>query len=181
MCHLGHGSVQILVHHPVVGQGRPRAQLLTPHGQAPLHSRLVVAAASHALGLCLGRGRDEQDHHGVGEAILDLARPLQVDLEQEIAPGRQIRRRGPVTVAEELGVLQEPSRCGVLVEGAGIDEDVGVLRFLRTTGPRRPRAAEDESRILLDEPTGDGALPRPARTGDDEDQDFAVWVSSASR
>jgi hypothetical protein len=86
-----------------------------------------------------------------------------------------------VEIAEELGPLEEATGGGMLLEIATVDELVGVVRLTRTPVPRRPRPAEPQIGVAFDQTRGDGSLARPARARENEDQDFAVAASRASR
>ncbi len=142
---------------------------------------VVVAALAQPRPLDLGGRGHEQDDQCVGVSHLHLARPLEVDLEDHVLPGRGVGEWRAVEVAEELRPLQESAGGDPLLETSAIDEGVRVGGFTGAARTRRPRAAEPQPGITLQEAGDDGALPRPAGAGDDEDQDFEVCVSRASR
>jgi hypothetical protein len=92
----------------------------------------VVAPGPEALRLDLRGRRFEQDEGGIGSPEAYLLRPLEIDLEEDVAAGWRRRDRGPVEVPEEFGPFKEPSGVDLRLEGLSIDEDVGVLTL---TGP----------------------------------------------
>jgi hypothetical protein len=84
-------------------------------------------------------------------------------------------------MAEELGPLEESVLLDLRLEGVSVDEGVRIVGLAGTTGACRPRATEPQCWISFDETRRERPLPRSAGAGDDEDQDFEVWESSASR
>jgi hypothetical protein len=81
---------------------------------------------------------------------------------------------GAVEMAQEFRPLEKPAVGHPLFEGDAVHELVGGVGFTRTPGPGGPGPTEPEVGIALDETRGDGSLPRPARSRQNEDQDFAV-------
>ena len=110
-----------------------------------------------------------------------LTSPLELDLEDHVLVRGCFGGGRAVEVAEELRPLEESAGGDLLLEGLPVDKGVGVFGLTGPTGARRPRATEPEPRVAFEQSGDDGALPRPTGARDDEDQDFEVCVSSASR
>jgi hypothetical protein len=106
---------------------------------------------------------------------------LEVDLEDHVLARGRIGERCAVEMAQELRPLEEPVGGDLLLEAAAIDVGVGIVGFTGTARARGPRPAQPETGVAFDQPGDDRAFPRPSRAGDDEDQDFEVCVSRASR
>jgi hypothetical protein len=131
---------------------------------------LVVAAGGEALGLDLVRGRQQEDHGGVGAPLEDLLGALHVDLEEDVGPRRRVGDRGALEVIEEGRPLEELAGRGGRFESGAIDEDVGAaLLFTRTRRARGPTAAQPDARVARDKLCGNRALAGPTRTDEDED------------
>jgi hypothetical protein len=179
--HLGHRPVHLVIHDHERRQFLPQAHLLGAEGDAPIDLVDVVPPLPQAGPLDLGRRRHEEHDQCVGVARPDLTRSLEVDLEDHVLAGRSLGKGCAVEMAEELGPLEEPTGRDLLLETPTIDEGVRVGCFTGTLRTRRPRTAEPEPGVALEQSGDDRAFPRPARAGDDEDQDFDVCVSRASR
>jgi hypothetical protein len=136
---------------------------------------IVVATGHQTLPLHLERGRDQQDHGGVGSPVHHLAGADHVDLEQDVAAGWRIREWRAVQVPQKLGPLEEAATTDVLLEGVAGHEDVGILGLGRALGAGRPRPTQPEAWRLRGQPFGDGALASPARTYQDEEQGLPGW------
>lgn len=78
-------------------------------------------------------------------AHLHLLGAVDLDLEHDVATRRQIRNRGSVVVAEELGPLEKTTGLSMEFEGVPRGEDVGVITFARSLGPRRPGTTEQQA------------------------------------
>jgi len=179
--HLGYRLVHLVVDDHERGELPAQAHLLGPQGDAPVHLVVVIAPLAQTRPLDLGGRGHEQDDQCVRMSHLHLARPLEVDLEDHVLAGRGVGKWRAVQVAEELRPLQESAAGDLLLETPAIDECVRVGGFTGAARTRGPGAAEPQPGITLQEAGDDGALPRPAGAGDDEDQDFEVCVSRASR
>jgi hypothetical protein len=179
--HLGHRPVHLVIHDHKGCELPAQTHLLGPFGDAPVHLGGVVAPVAQAFALDLGGRRDEQDDQGVGVPLLHLPGSLEVDLEHDVPARWCVGERRAVEVPEELRPLEEPPGVDPVLEAVAIDECVSVGRFTGAPGTSGPRTAEPQPLVALDKPGDDGALPRPTGAGDDEDQDFEVCVSRASR
>ena len=136
----------------------------------PAYVLLVVAPGRQPLRLHLGRGREQQDHRGVGPPGQDLLGALHVDLEQHVGPRGRLGDGRTHQVVQELRPLEEASLCHRLLEHGAIDEDVRTaLAFTRTRLPGGPAPAQPERGDTSDELGGEGSLAGPAGTDQDED------------
>jgi hypothetical protein len=132
-------------------------------------------------GLLLGRRRRfEEQQQGVGPVSQDLARPLDVDLEDQVVARRRVRGGGAVQVAEELGVFEEATLVDAPLERRPVDEDVGVIGLARTLVAGCPRPAQPEVGNARDQPLDDGPLADPARARDDDDEGLGQEKASTS-
>jgi len=127
-----HNVGRHLSSHPLFGD---------PHIEAALHARFLVATGAQALLLDFPRGRGHEHEHGCGVARLDLARPVNLDLEHNVVPWWGIEGRRPVQLpgAGELGPLDEAVRGNPGEELLSRDKYVGGLGFVRPSPPRRRR------------------------------------------
>ncbi len=169
---------EVLVDDDVLGDGTAGHLFVGTDPEAFGDGTLVVATCPQALGLDGAARRKEQDQHRVGKASADLARALQVDLEDDVAPGGRVGDRRPVQVPDELRPLEETAGMSVRQERLTIDEDIGVGVLARPRPARRPRPAQPQRGVRLDEAFGDRSLSRPSRAGDDEDQERVVSSSN---
>jgi hypothetical protein len=148
--HLGHRPVHLVIYDHERCQLAAQAHLLGTEGDAAIDLGGIVPTLAEALTLDLGGRRDQQDHQGVGMSLLDLTRPLEVDLEDQVAARRGIGERRAVEVSEEFCPFEESVGGDLLFEALAIDECVRVGRFTGTARARRPRAAEPEPGIGCD-------------------------------
>jgi len=179
--HLGHRPVHLVIYDHEGRQLPAQTHLLGTDLDAPVDLVDVVAPPAQAGPLDLGGRRHQEHDQRVGVSLLNLTGSLEVDLEDDVPVCRGIGKGCAVEVAEELRPLEEPARGDLLLEALAIDEGVRVRSFTGSLGTRGPGPAEPERGVALDEAGDDRALPRPAGAGDDEDQDFDVCVSRASR
>jgi len=63
---------------------------------------------------------------------------VDVDLEEDVGPGRRVGQRRALPVVEELDPLEEPTGVDQLLELLLGDEVVGVGRLTRPAGAGRP-------------------------------------------
>lgn len=178
---LGDHPIEIVVHHLIVTELLESSDLLGAGGHPALHRLLIVTTPAQARTLGLHARGDQEHDDGVGALRPDLLSALAVDLEQEIAAWRSIGHRRPVLLAEELRVLQEFPGSHRSVELLPVHEHVRVGPLAWARRPRGPRAAEPQTGIGGDQCGSHRPLAGAARTRQDDDQGFAVWVSKASR
>lgn len=143
---------------------------LFAEGDPPLHVLLVIAALTQALGLCLDRGRDQQDADRIGVAGKHLAGALDVYLEDDVPARRRVRYRRPVEVVEHGRPLEEPASGDMFHEGVLVDEVIGVVRLARPLWPSRPGPAQPELVVARQQSGYDRSLADPAGTDEYEYQ-----------
>jgi len=128
----------------IVVDQRDHADLL---GDEPLLLRLrqpsaelvlVVAPLAEAPLLLLERRRLDEHEEGVGVVLLHDPGAVDVDLEEDVGPGRRVGQRRALPVVEELDPLEEPTGVDQLLELLLGDEVVGVGRLTRPAGAGRP-------------------------------------------
>jgi hypothetical protein len=178
---LRHSPVNVVVHDHERRQCAADALFFRSEHQAARHLSLVVTSPPKALLLHFGRGWQKQYYERVRVHRADLSGALEVDLQDDVTTRRRIWNWRAVQITEELRPLEESTCRDLLFEAIAVDECVGVRCLAGASGPRGPRTTEPQLRIALDEATGDGPFPRAAGADDDEDQDFDVCDSRASR
>ena len=155
-----------------LAQGKSPAAYLADQVEPPADALLVVAPAPQAGLPLLPRRRHDEDEDGIGRELLDLLRPVQLYLQDEVPRRVEIRHGGAVqvAVAGELRPFQETGPVHVGQEGLTVDEYVRVLRFARPALAGGPRPRQPQPRHEGEEAAHDGSLPHPARARDDVDQ-----------
>jgi hypothetical protein len=135
---MGRGLRHVVVDHHGIGDLDPHSLFLRPLLEAPGDVGLVVPTGPQPLLLNRRRGRFEQDEDGVGSLAANLLGPLEVDLEEDVVPGRWDGHRGSVQVPQEFGRFEEDARVDGRFEFLAIDEDVGILGLIGPTPSRGP-------------------------------------------
>ena len=166
--HLGGGLVQVGVHDHHRAQALGGLPLAGSVGQPGPHVVLAVAPAAQAVRLIgIGRRLEEQQQR-LRMAGAHLACPLDVDLEEDVAPRRRIGVRRAVAVLAEIGPLEEITGGDRRIEDGAVNEAVGVVGLAGALRPGRPRAAEPEPVVPADEQARQSALAGPARSGEND-------------
>src|SRR5262249_8524599 len=137
----------------------------------------------------LVRRRDEDQDCIVMQCVADLARALDLDLQDDggaLADALlDLTAERPGVAAAVAGVLQEIARLEPLSELLRGEEV--VVATVHLAGPRLPRRGRDrqlELRDPLEQQLDQRALPDPRRTGDDEDlphEDCIMTVGTAAK
>ena len=139
----------------------PRAELAVERGRGRLLEHLLVAALHRALALAEGEHRPV----GVGEELdLDVARPLEVALEEEpvVAEGRAGLPFGRLDRRLELGLGAHDSHAAAAAAGGGLDEQRKADLLRRAAGhDRNTRGAGDFLGGLLVAYGSQGGRRRP--------------------
>jgi hypothetical protein len=137
-----------------------------------LHRRLRASGTQAVLEVLDRRGRYEQEY-GLGYQVSYLERTLRIDLQDDLIPSCQTvfhwAARSSISVAMDLGPLEQAIIRQEVVELI-ITHEV-VLDPVTFTGSRRPgrgRDGDPRARKPREDFSDDRALPRPGRSGDDE-------------
>jgi len=178
---IGYGLIQVIVDHGRVDDLPARLDLIAAERDAPCDVLGRVATRPETGFLHLDRGRHEQDTEHVVREFEDLARTLEVDLEDEIPALEGLGHRGAVVGVENLRPLEETAGSDSRLERLGVDEGVRVEVFAWTTLARRPGAREPKSRVSFDQSADDGPFAGTTGAGEDDDQGTSAWRRTALR
>src|SRR6478609_237193 len=181
------GAPDVVVDHHVVELGLGRH--LDLGGREPPRAllRVLRAAADEPADQLLHRRRGEEHELGLGHRRPDLARALQVDLQQRGLPGGQPLLDGPPGGAVAVPAvhhrpLEQLAPGDHAVELLGRHEVVvQAVDLARPRGPGRGRHGEPDLRVPRPEVGGHGALADGGRSGEDGQpgarRRHTVWCS----
>ncbi len=176
---LGHGVVQPAIDDHMGAELASGVRFLVGFRQALGDELIGVTPTPQPLllnrpGRCL-----QEDQDGVRHPFEDVAGALDVDLQHHIRAGLGLRIGTAVEVAKELRPLEKAVLGHMGLERVGIDERVGGVGLTQAWRARRPRPAQPQVRVPVDQAGDDGALTHSARPGDDDDHGRGRSISGA--